>query len=96
MDGVLINSEPISRKVEKKLYEKYSIPYDESFIQSLVGKRIESYWESIFQHYGISPTSIKSIAKEHELGYLDLIEEVKLMKGVEEWLKRFKTYGLKI
>ncbi|HKL41290.1 MAG TPA: HAD family phosphatase [Clostridia bacterium] len=96
MDGVLINSEPISRKVEKKLYDKYNIPYNETLIESLVGKRIKNYWESIFDYYGIEPIAVDRIAKEHEKMYLALKDEVKLMDQVEKWLNRFKKEGYKI
>jgi HAD superfamily hydrolase (TIGR01509 family) len=96
MDGVLINSEPVSRKVEKKLYDKYNIPYNEELIESLVGKRIENYWESIFNYYGIEPIAVNRIAKEHEKKYLALKDEVKLMDHVEKWLKQFKNEGFKV
>ncbi len=96
MDGVLINSEPISRKVEKKLYDKYNIPYNEVLVESLVGKRIENYWESIFDYYGIEPIAVHRIAKEHESMYLALKEEVKLMNNVKNWLEKFKLAGYKI
>lgn len=96
MDGVLINSEPISRKVEKKLYDRYNIPYNESLVQSLVGKRIENYWESVFDYYDVKPVAIKRIAKEHESMYLALKEEVKLMDHVESFLARFKSSGYKV
>lgn len=96
MDGVLINSEPISRKVEKKLYDKYNIPFNQGLVESLVGKRIENYWESIFNYYGIEPIAIKRIAKEHESMYLALKDEVMLMDNVEKWLNKYKNSGYQI
>lgn len=96
MDGVLINSEPVSRKVEKELYDKYNVPYNEKLIESLVGKRIENYWESVFDYYGIEPIAVKRIAKEHEKKYLALNDEVKLMAHVEKWLKQFNREGYKV
>lgn len=96
MDGVLINSEPISRKVEKQLYKKYNIPYNKELIESLIGKRIENYWESIFNYYGIEPIAVDRIAKEHEEKYLALKSEVKLMNHVEQWLQQLKNEGYKI
>jgi len=96
MDGVIINSEPVYQMAEKELFKKYSIPYEREILERFMGKTIKSFWENVLEYYKISNLKIEEIAEEHEIGFLEKIDHIKLIDGVTIWMKKFKNEGKRI
>jgi len=75
MDGVLIDSEPIWRKVEARVYQKMGLPVTENTLLATMGTRIDKAVEYIYQMHPWGPTPTLAHVTN------------RILKGVEEEIR---------
>lgn len=96
MDGLLIDSEPIWRRVEKALFKEVGVNLTEEDCNSTTGLRLDeviSHWHKKF------PWDSKPVAALHE-EIIDAMarairDEAELMPGAVEAIELFRIKGLK-
>lgn len=97
MDGVIIDSEPIWRKVMINSFTEIGIPFSDEHCRITTGLRFKEVADFWFKKHGIDHISIDEFDELVITRLCDLIQkEGKPMKGVEEALKFFKQKGLKL
>ncbi|RFC54267.1 hexitol phosphatase HxpB [Brumimicrobium aurantiacum] len=97
MDGVLINSEPMWKSAEIKVFETIGIDFIKVGGEKTVGLRIDEvvdYWHALY------PWKNKTKAQVVDEIMLEMVNGIKAygqpMNGVVEILEFFKSKGLKI
>jgi HAD superfamily hydrolase (TIGR01509 family) len=93
MDGVLIDSEPYFRQVEKELFEEIGIPFSDEEIDKYVGRTGKDFWENILSNHNVSSITVEQALYEHVERYINLLKKdntIKLMDGVIGWVKELK------
>lgn len=97
MDGLLINSEPIWRKVEVKVFNRWGWPITEAECKQTMGLRIDEvieYWQRIYPEVKIDADAlIKEVLDEMEKG---IRLEGTALPGVMSALEICENAGLKI
>lgn len=97
MDGVIIDSEPLWRRVMIDNFTSLGIPFDDESCRKTTGLRFDevaAYW---FELYHIQKNTIPEFSKKviNDLCYL-ISEEGKLMPGVLQFIEYIKHRGIKI
>lgn len=97
MDGIIIDSEPLWRKVMIDSFTSLGIPFNDDSCRKTTGLRFEevaAYW---FELFHISKTTIPDFNKKVINDLCELISsEGKLMPGVLETINYIKHRGIKI
>lgn len=97
MDGLLINSEPIWRKVEVKVFNRWGWPITEAECKQTMGLRIDEvikYWQHIYPDVIVDADAlILEVLDEMEKG---IRAEGTALPGVVNTLEICKNAGLKI
>ncbi len=103
MDGTIIDSEPIYRKVNKEIYEKYGFELSQEDYDRHMGSNLKDIWEDILDHYQVkeeySHYKVEDFMEDHiHESYQGLAEaeELELMPGVKEWFEFLKDHGYKM
>jgi beta-phosphoglucomutase len=96
MDGVLINSEPHHKLIERQLFDELNINVSEEEHHSYLGKSSELMWQEIILNHNLH-WSVKELAGrtlQSIIDYFSLPGKVELIKGVEKLLEELKQAGI--
>ncbi|MGB0933938.1 MAG: hexitol phosphatase HxpB [Lishizhenia sp.] len=97
MDGVLIDSEPLWKVAEHKVFEKVGISVSEKEMENTVGLRIDdvvSYWKEQFPNCTETTPSIVTAIMDEMVRLIKT--EGRALLGVEKALNYFENKGVKI
>ncbi|GAH50966.1 unnamed protein product, partial [marine sediment metagenome] len=86
MDGVIIDSEPIHFKVEKKLFKNLGLAISDEEHHSFVGTVSRETWLYIKDKYKLNQ-SIEELVEMERVSYMDCLlsqENIKPIPGVTE------------
>jgi len=84
MDGVLVDSEPIHKRVEQDLYNELGLKVSYEEHMSMVGMSSKNTWTMLRQKYGFAP-SVEEMVQAKKRNYRQILihtDEIPLMKGV--------------
>lgn len=99
MDGVIIDSEPLYKEIDKKVFAEYDIYLSESEIENYVGVPLFEMWADLMEKYDLHEEhNIEEIMENHvEMFYEGLKESnLELMSGVKDWFEFFKEKDFKM
>lgn len=98
MDGLLVDSEPLWRKAEIKVFGAIGVPMTEALCNEVMGLRIDEVVHYWYRRFPWKKTiSEKEVVTRIMDTMLQLIaEEAQAMKGVFEILDFFKRKGIQI
>lgn len=98
MDGVLIDSEPVHREIEKKLFCKLGIVVPEALHLSYMGASNEFMYSDLKSRFGLSEEVGELIEMDDvfRCDYLVNRKGIKLAEGVSVLLHAIKYAGLKL
>ncbi|RCW48693.1 MULTISPECIES: HAD family phosphatase [unclassified Halanaerobium] len=99
MDGVIIDSEPLYKEMDKKVFAEYDIYLSESEIENYVGVPLFEMWTDLMEKYDLHEEhKIEEIMENHvEMFYKGLKEsDLELMSGVKDWFEFFKKNDFKM
>ena len=94
MDGVLVDSEPLHLKVERKIFEELGIDISEEEHFSLIGMVPLKIWSILRDRYGLKENAETLKKREQDRKY-DLFQEkeIPLVEGVEGLLDTLQDKG---
>ena len=96
MDGVLINSEPHHKIIERQLFDELNIIVSEEEHHGYLGKSSELMWQEIILkhnlHWSVEELSGKNLQSIME--YFSIPGKVELINGVEKLLGELKQAGI--
>lgn len=100
MDGVIIDSEPIHKDVEKKIFKRLGVTVTGEEHDSYVGVTSENMWNSIKQKHNLSESVsteelIEMEVKEY-IGFLLQHEDIKPITGVVELINELYKNNMKV
>lgn len=98
MDGVLIDSEPVHREIEKKLFDKLGIVVPEALHLSYMGASNEFMYSDLKLKFGLSE-KIGELIEMDDLFRCDYLmnrKGIQLVEGVSVLLQAIKSAGLKL
>lgn len=92
MDGVLIDSEPLHKKVGVKMMQKLNIPLKEELFMRFTGCTVLSMWKTLSQEFHLQQ-SPEDLTSEYDRLFTEKLissDDVALMDGVLDVLKGLK------
>ncbi len=96
MDGLLLDSEPLWRRAEVNVFNKYGIPLTEKMCDEVMGSRIDEvvlYW---FKKFGKKSLEVEKIVQEIIEEVASLIQvEGKVLDGAIDLVKNASKAGWK-
>ncbi|WP_294180786.1 HAD family phosphatase [uncultured Clostridium sp.] len=98
MDGVIIDSEPLHRKLDDVLLSQYGIKVSKEEQLGFIGVTSCCKWERIKRKYNLSVPVEELIKKDRKL-YLDSLKKdknIEPIKGVDKFIKFFYERNLKL
>jgi beta-phosphoglucomutase family hydrolase len=98
MDGVLVDSEPMHKEVEKALFAEYHLDVPQELHMSFMGSTITTIWRTIKEKYNLSQSVEELVAYDNcfRVEYLKSHVDFKPIAGVEPLLKELARKNLKI
>ena len=99
MDGVIIDSEPIYKEIDKKMFARYDICLSEEKLESIVGVPLFELWDKLMLEYDLCKKyNTEEIIDQHADMYYKALKEndLKLIPGIREWFEYFKKHGFKM
>jgi beta-phosphoglucomutase family hydrolase len=98
MDGVIIDSEPLHRKLDDDLLAEYGIKISKEEQLGFIGVTTGYKWNIIKKKYKLSDSLEELIRKDRELYLANLKEnkDIKPIKGVDELIKFLYEKNLKL
>ncbi len=96
MDGVLINSEPHHKIIERQLFDELNIIVSEEEHHSYLGKSSELMWQEIILKHNLHLSAEELAGKNMDsiLEYFSLPGKVELISGVKKLLEELKQAGI--
>lgn len=95
MDGLLIDSEPLWRRAEKKVFGGVGVPLTEKMCEETMGYRIEEVVQYWYKRYLWQGKSCRDVQEEILSTTAQLIAtHGKPMKGVRSVLRLLRAHGL--
>jgi len=98
MDGVIIDSEPIHFKVEKKLFKNLGLVISDEEHHSFVGTVSRETWLYIKDKYKLNQ-SIEELVEMERVSYMDCLlsqENIKPIPGVAELIEELRRNNVKL
>jgi len=98
MDGVIIDSEPIHFKVEKKLFKNLGLAISDEEHHSFVGTVSRETWLYIKDKYKLNQ-SIEELVEMEGVSYMDCLlsqENIKPIPGVTELIEELRRNNVKL
>lgn len=86
MDGVIIDSEPLHYKVEKKIFEEYTGIFDPEFHKEFIGVPDTTMWASFKERFNVAKDIDYLLNLKLDL-FIEEVDEVAMIEGVRELLK---------
>ena len=98
MDGVLVDSEPIHCKIEKKLFDKLGIVVDEAVHRSYMGASNEFMYSDLKSRFELQESVGELIEMDESFrcDYFKNLDVILLNEGVINLLSEIKSAGLKL
>jgi beta-phosphoglucomutase family hydrolase len=98
MDGVLVDSEPLHKKVGLKMMQELNIPIDGKLFLQFTGSTVISMWRTLAQEFPLkqSPEELTSIYNQRFTEELVASNNVTLMDEVLEVLTNLKERGIPV
>jgi haloacid dehalogenase superfamily, subfamily IA, variant 3 with third motif having DD or ED/haloacid dehalogenase superfamily, subfamily IA, variant 1 with third motif having Dx(3-4)D or Dx(3-4)E len=96
MDGVIIDSEPLYFEIDKKVFRKYGIEVDDTFLNRYVGVSNPDMWKDVLRYYDLG-AGIDEIM-EVQAGLKDIVfaeADMTAITGINELLMDIKKNGVK-
>jgi beta-phosphoglucomutase family hydrolase len=95
MDGVIIDSEPIHKVINDKIYKELSIEVTDEEYMSFIGVTGVRMWSYLKEKHGLKPTVEELIQLQYERNIENLkTSKEKPIPGVVEFLTSLKTAGI--
>ncbi len=97
MDGVIIDSEPIHYKANKRIYDKLGIKVSETEYQSFIGLSNTNMWTILKEKHSLNESieELKELQLKENLTYL-IHNQEEPIPGIESFLEVLKKKDLKI
>jgi len=99
MDGLMVDSEPISYKASDTLLRKYGhklTDVPEEVLKDALGKRVKSFVSEYMKILDIDAPVEQLMEERSEIFLKDINENLKMMPGLIDLLKQLKANNLKI
>ncbi|WHS58824.1 HAD family phosphatase [Pseudomonas sp. G2-4] len=95
MDGVLVDSEPVYMKEERRSYARYGVTLNETELSRFVGTTQRYMWSVIKTEYGLAD-ALDCLMAEHHRQLLETLHSAPLpaMPGVTQLLIALKKAGI--
>jgi beta-phosphoglucomutase len=96
MDGVLVNSEPHHKIIERRLFSRLNILVSEEEHRSYLGKSSVQMWKEIISKHNLSHTAeeLSEINSKAIIKYFSELHDIDLIPGISDLLK--ELYGKRI
>jgi beta-phosphoglucomutase family hydrolase len=96
MDGVLVDSEFLHTRAEKRTLDPYGIELSKEEINHYMGMGVNTMLASLIERYDL-PVSRESLFRTHEKNLSDLFQkELKIMPGAREIITLFLDQKIKL
>jgi len=97
MDGVLIDSEPLYRKINSSLFRRFGFSLSDEEYSEFVGTSDKDMWQSLRDRYKLNESMerINTIRREEHVNFFSTVG-LKPMKGAVELLDDIKKKGIKL
>jgi HAD superfamily hydrolase (TIGR01509 family) len=101
LDGLLVDTEPLHRRVFNALLARYGVPYeisDEEFGRAFVGISQRENWDYLRARFAL-PASVEELTCEHTRLYEQVISDARniaLMPGARELLGALHARGTRL
>ncbi|WP_116788019.1 HAD family hydrolase [Flavobacterium psychrotrophum] len=98
MDGVVINSEPVSYRADKELFRQLELDVPDAVYASFVGTAPHNNMQKLKELYDISLTQAALLDKRYKV-YFDVFDkatDLELMPGVLEFISELRQKGIKV
>lgn len=92
MDGVIIDSEPLHYKVEKRIFIEYSGIFDPKFHKEFIGVPDATMWKAFKERFNVSE-DINYLLKLKLDRFIEDIGDIILMEGIEELMELLYNEG---
>ncbi len=96
MDGVIVDSEPLWKKAEIKVFKTVGIELDDNLCNQTKGLRIDEAVEYWYRRYPWERYSVKEIENAVLDEFMHLIQSSQLMRGVVASLELIQLLGWEI
>lgn len=99
MDGVIIDSEPIYKEIDKKIFARYGIHLSEEELEDIVGVPLFELWAKLMEEYNLHEKyEVEEIIEQHVAMYYKALKEndLELMPGIKDWFEYFKKNKFKM
>lgn len=98
MDGVVINSEPISYRADKELFRQLNIDVPDTVYGSFVGTAPHNNMQRLKELYTIPLTHSELLDKRYKVYFdvFDKADDLSLMPGVSDLIKYLKEKGITV
>ena len=98
MDGVVINSEPISYRADKELFRQLDITVPDAIYSSFVGTAPHNNMQRLKELYTIPLTHSELLDKRYKVYFdvFDKADDLSLMPGVIDFIKYLKERGITV
>ncbi|MEG2377616.1 MAG: HAD family phosphatase [Clostridia bacterium] len=96
MDGVLVNSEPLYHLSDKKMFDRLGIPFTHEDVKGLVGVNSTEGARGILARHPqltLSVSQLDAIYKDSLFEALSTNDDLCLIAGVLDWIRRLKNDG---
>lgn len=97
MDGLLVDTEPLWKKAEIKIFNELGVPMTEEKCHSVMGLRIDevvNYWYAVHPWEGKHPEEVTLDIKDEV--EREIRKGIGLLPGAEELLEMFRHKGMKL
>ncbi len=98
MDGTLVNSEPVHKKIERDFFNECGIEISEGDHQAYVGMTMPAFYGELKEKFGLSG-KVEDFIASHKKLYLEYLMQgrnVQLMPGVVDLIQGFSARGMKL
>jgi len=98
MDGVIIDSEPVHRKIEKEIFTELGLNISDDQHKTYTGTSSVEMWTEIIKanQLEISPAEITHTNHERYIRYLKTLKMLPVIDGVKELIKSLFQSGKKL
>ena len=98
MDGVLVDSEPLSEQHEREYFKKYNVVFKKGYFEKLKGKHAFDYWSQIISDFNLplTPESIIDDIRESYLTFLRSQKKLRPVKGTRQLIKQLRRENFKL
>ena len=99
MDGVLVDSEPLYYRADQKMFADLGVPFTQADVHGLVGVNSRAGAAGILERHpelSYSVEEMDAIYRASLLNALKTSEELCLIPGVLDWIKKLRADGYRV